>query len=258
MRWAMGGTCQKLSPSRTMVTEIMHHARGMPMITIERPLHLPGLTELRRERGVSWPALFMKAFALTALRHPVLRRAYVRWPWPHLYEHPFSTCGFMVERDLEGEPCVVAARVRWPERCSLAELEATVRHLKTAPVEEINFFRQFLRLGRLPWLVRRFMMWHSIALRGAWRARRFGTFVLSSVGQHGAELTLVQNFLAYYLSFGPVSADGHVVARLFVDHRVTDAGEAARCLVDLERVIREDLCRELEGLARIDTSSRAA
>lgn len=237
-----------LSASRTMVTEIMHHARGMPLIIVERACELGDLGDLRRSRGVSWPVLFMKAFGLTALAHPILRRAYVRFPWPHLYEHPHSTCGFMVERELDGEPCVVAARIRWPERLPLAEIESAVRQFKTAPVEEVNFFRQFLRLGRLPWLVRRFMMWHSIALRGAWRARRFGTFVLSSVGQYGAELTLVQNFLSYYLAFGPVADDGRVVVRLFLDHRVTDASAASRCLVELERVLRNNLRNELDEM----------
>src|SRR5688572_16438921 len=90
-----------LSPSRTMVAEIMHHSRGMPLIVVERPLDLGGTAALRASRGIGWQALFMKAFGLTAQRHPVLRRSFVRFPWPHLYEHPFSTCGFMVERELD-------------------------------------------------------------------------------------------------------------------------------------------------------------
>jgi len=53
----------------------------------------------------------------------VLRQAYLRWPWPHLYQHPYSVAMLAVNRaDTAGE------RLYWgrfiqPETLSLLELQ---------------------------------------------------------------------------------------------------------------------------------------
>ena len=35
----------------------------------------------------SWCAIFTKAYAVVAARYPELRRAYLKFPFPRLYEH---------------------------------------------------------------------------------------------------------------------------------------------------------------------------
>jgi hypothetical protein len=240
-----------LTPARRLIAELMHQSRNMPQISVARRLELGDLPALRKSRGIGWPVVFMKAFGLVAQKHRILRQSYVKFPWPHIYEHPFTTCALMVERDIDGETCVLGSRFRWPERVSLRDLDAEVRRVKTAPVESVNHFREFLRFGRLPAILRRLGFWSMIAFSGKARAKKFGTFVLSTLGPQGTELESAPNFLSYYFTFGPIDEAGGVTARLMADHRVADAMPAARCLVELERVLTVELRTELESLEPI-------
>ena len=61
---------------------------------------------------------------------PELRRAYLGWPWPHLYEHPSNIASVAVARDYWGEPAVLFAHFRSPERQTLADLEARLVPLR--------------------------------------------------------------------------------------------------------------------------------
>ena len=245
------GTWISLTPARRMIVEIMHHSRNTPQISVARRLDLGDLAALRKSRGIGWPVLFMKAFGLVAQKHRVLRQSYVKFPWAHIYEHPFVTCALMVEREIDGETCVLGSRIRWPERVPLRDLDAEVRRVKTAPVESVNHFREYLRIGRAPAFLRRFAFWSTNAFGGATRARRFGTFVMSTLGTQQAELESAPNFLSYYLTFGAIDEAGGVTVRIMADHRVADAMPVARCLTELERVLTVDLRAELESLEPI-------
>src|SRR5262249_53516063 len=135
----------------------------------------------------SWTAVFLKAYGLVSQRHPELRRALIPWPYPHLYEHPCSEGVVPVGRAWQGETVVLGAKFHAPERTTLAALDDHLRRYREAPVESIAYFRQILRVGRLPALLRRFTLWHSLYLSGFKRARRLGTFTLSSLGNFGVE-----------------------------------------------------------------------
>jgi hypothetical protein len=209
------------------------------------------LAALRRKLSdpPSWTALFLRAFGLTAKRFPELRRAYIRWPFAHLYEHPYSIGAVIVERDLGGETALLAAKVRAPEANPLERIQRHLRRFKEAPVHNVSHFRQLLRLARLPWLLRRFFFWQSLAWSGSRRAKRFGTFMVSSYGNLGAEQIHPLTPLTTLLTFGPISATGGVVAKVVYDHRVMDGRTVARALGELERILQEDLPQEVEQAA---------
>src|SRR5258705_11805978 len=63
------------SPARAVVLELLHHARKAPSLPVAKSMNLAALVELRKDARVSWMALFLKAYSLTALEHPELRRA---------------------------------------------------------------------------------------------------------------------------------------------------------------------------------------
>jgi hypothetical protein len=241
-----------LSPARKMVGELMYHARKVPTIPLSRGLNVAALADARRQSTSppSWMAIFVRAYGLLSVRHAVLRRAFIRWPIPHLYEHPVSECAVTVERKWHGEAVTLGAKIRQPETMPVEVISEHLRRYREAPVESISAFRQILRLGRLPWPIRRFVFWTTLNLSGATRAKRFGTFMVSSLGMLGVHQEHPIAPFTTHFSFGPIAADGAVTARIVYDHRVTDGRTIGRCLVDLQSVLDNELLSELRGPAR--------
>src|SRR5690242_13374232 len=92
------GRTLRLSVPRRIMCDLLAHAKTIPTVPVQKQMNLAGLVAARgrlSERP-GWCAIFTKAYALTALRFPELRRAYMAYPWPHLYEHPFSIASIAV------------------------------------------------------------------------------------------------------------------------------------------------------------------
>ncbi len=235
-----------LSPARRIVAELLHHAKYVPSLPLARDCRIDALVEARRARtAVSWTSLFMKAYGLVSQHHPVLRRAYIPYPYARFYEHPHSTCTVLIEREWQGEPVVLGAKVVAPETTPLALLNEHLRRFREDDVLSVSPFRQVLRMGRQPWLLRRFAFWSSLYFSGYKRAKRFGTFMMSSLGAQGVEQMHPLTPLTTYLTFGPIQADGRVTIKVIYDHRVIDGRHAARVLIDLEHILNTTLTEEL-------------
>src|SRR5262249_3780479 len=127
----------------------------------------------------------------------------------------------------------------------LGDIDLALHQLRTAPVEEVSSFRQLLRLGRLPWFVRRFVFWNALCLSGFKRAKHFGTFMMSSLGNLGVEQHHPLTPLTTYFTYGPIGDDGDVTAKIVYDHRVMDGRCVARCLQELEDVLQGEILMEL-------------
>jgi hypothetical protein len=240
------GRCLPLSPARKMVLEILHHGRKVPSLPLSKRMRVRELAEARQAGAhVSWTAIFMKAYGLVAQRRPELRRAFIPYPWARLYEHPVSCCGLVLEREQDGEPIVVGGKLRAPETRPLTEIDDHLRLLRSAPLHEISDFRQWLRLGRFPGFVRRFLFWRTLYFSGVKRAKRFGTFAISSLGSHGVEQHHPISPLTTYLTFGPISPAGEVEVKIIYDHRVMDGRSVARCLCELEETLNTRIAEEL-------------
>lgn len=238
-----------LSPARQMVLEILHHGRQVPALPLSKLMRVGKLSDVR-EAGAfaSWIAIFMKGYGLVAQRHPELRRAYIPFPWPHLYEHPVSECALLLERDYDGEDIVLGAKLRAPEKQTLTDLDHAMSRYRNAPVNEIGDFRQWLRIGRLPRFLRRFTFWHTLYLSGYKRGKRLGTFAISSLGNLGVEQHHPVSPLTTYLTFGPISAQGEVNVKIIYDHRVMDGRCVARCLNALEEMLNTRILDELKTM----------
>ncbi|MGL5097428.1 MAG: hypothetical protein ACRDD1_17710, partial [Planctomycetia bacterium] len=202
--------------------------------------------------------LFTKAYALTAAERPELRRAYLSFPWPYLYEHSASVASIAVERDYEGESAVFFGRIRQPEAVPLAELEGHLRRLKEAPVADVNVFRRTLKLARFPRFLRRLAFWYGLNGDPSRRAMRVGTFGVSVLTAFGCQTVHLLSPLTTTLYYGVVEADGGVTVRLHFDHRVIDGAPAARALQHLETVMNGAVVDELRELATARTAAKAA
>jgi hypothetical protein len=236
-----------LSLARRLVTDAMRACRGIPNVTGERCLDLAELVAARRalQPRPAWAVLFVKAFALVAADIPALRRSYISFPWPHLYEHPTSVGSVLVEREFQGEEMVFSVPLVSPHTRSLADLDADLRRCQTEPIESIANFRSALRLARLPWPLRRLGLWLGLHASGRLRERFFGTFTLSSNGSHGAGGVTMITAMTAALLYGLIDERGRLNMRLTFDHRVFDGGTAARALLALENVLRGPILKEL-------------
>jgi pyruvate/2-oxoglutarate dehydrogenase complex dihydrolipoamide acyltransferase (E2) component len=236
-----------LSPARKMVLEIMHHAQKVPTLAHAKELNISPVVLARNaiDQAPSWMSIIIRAYGLLSKQHPELRQTLMRWPYTHLYEHPHSECAVLVEREVQGEMAVLVGKIRAPEDNTIAVINGHLRRFKEAPVLEIRNFQQMLRIGRMPGFLRRFVFWHTLYLSGQRRAKRFGTFAISSLGNMGVEQLTVLTPLTTYLTFGPVSANGAVRANIIYDHRVMDGRTVARCLVDLEKIMQKEILGEL-------------
>jgi hypothetical protein len=236
-----------LSPQRRFVSDLLKYAQRIPSVPSQRRMHLADVIDARRRSGqrLSWCAIFLKAYSVVSARRPELRRSYLPWPWPHLYEHPINVASFSVERMYRGEQGVFFAQVNRPERLSLVRLDALVRYHKSAPVENVPSFSHAMLLSRLPGPLRHLVWQLGLYSDGACRAHFFGTFGISVVASLGAAGLHLLSPLTTTINYGVFEADGSLDVRLVYDHRVLDGAPVARALAELEDVLHGEIREEL-------------
>jgi hypothetical protein len=235
-----------VSPYRRLVADMMQFAVAVPCATVERRMGLSALVAARRACAPppSWSALFVKAYALVAARTPALRTSYLKFPWPLLYEHPYSVATISVEREVAGERIVLQAHIPHPETLPLSDLDATVRDWQVRPVEAIPSYRTAVWLSLVPWPLRQALWWGALNVFGSIRSYHFGTFSTTSVGAEGAGVLHVPTPLTSTLHYGTFGAEGDLAVRLTFDHRVLDGAAAARALADLEGALLGEVLQE--------------
>src|SRR5436309_13711052 len=106
-----------LSVPRRIVCDLLHCARKVPTVPVQRRMNIAALVAARKQSlpRPSWCALFTKAYAMVTAERPELRRAYLSFPWAHLYEHPVSVASIAIERRVGDEDAVLFVQVRNPE-----------------------------------------------------------------------------------------------------------------------------------------------
>lgn len=254
----MRGRHLALTPSRRLVCDLMWLSMGIPRVTVQRRMNLAALREARKAAGEagrapSWTAVFTLAYARLAQEYPDLRRAFLRWPRPHLYEYPASIASIAFEREIGGERAVLLGRIKAPETRSLAEIDAMIRHYRETPVADIPEFARALRVARLPGFLRRMMM--GLAYQsGRQRANYFGTFQFSVYSGLGAESFNPLTPLNTLLNYGPLAPDGGVDVRILYDHRVMDGATVARALAHFETILNVELPGEIDKAAPAGSS----
>ena len=234
-------------------------ASAVPTVPVQRRMHLGSVQDARAAvtHRPGWPAIFLKAYAQVAAKMPALRQAYVRLPWPQLYEYPASVASLAVERDYLDEPAVFFGRISDPARLPLTEIDKRIREFATEPVEQIKPFRKLLSLAKWPQPMRRFAIWLGLNLPRT-RAGQFGTFGLSVYSSLGAESLHPLSPLTTTLNYGVIDESGAVDVRIVYDHRVFDGATVARALRELEAQLTGEILAELRRLAAAEPRLRVA
>jgi len=235
---------------------MLHFAAQIPTVPVQRRMRLAEVVAGRRRvpDRPCWPAVFLKAYSGVAADLPVLRRAYLGLPWPHLREYPTTVASIAVERDYDNEPCVFFGRISDPWRLPLRDVHARVRQFAEAPLDSVRPFRKMLSFARWPRPVRRALLWLGLNLPRT-RPGQFGTFGLSVYSSLGAESLHPLSPLTTTLNYGVIEPDGTVCVRLIYDHRVLDGATAARALCKLEDVLNGPILNELDEMTRVSQAA---
>jgi hypothetical protein len=252
----MRGKMIRLSIPRRMVGDLLYFAGGIPTVPVQKRMSLGPLAAARtasHERP-RWTILFTKAYALMAREFPEFRRAYVKLPWPHLYEYPASNATVIIERDYHGEPGLFSISIKEPARQSLRDIGRQLEHASTAPVEDIKDFRRTIQFTRLPRPLRRAFWWLCLNI-GRQRGNYFGTFGVSVYSALQAESLHPLSPLTTLLNYGVMSDDGVLDVRVIYDHRVMDGATVARALARLEEILNSAIKDEVAEMA--DTPAKA-
>jgi hypothetical protein len=252
----MRGKMVRLSVPRRMVGDLLYFAGGIPTVPVQKRMALGTLAAARaacRERP-RWTTLFTKAYALMAREFPEFRRAYVKLPWPHLYEYPASNATVIIERDYHGEPGLFSISIKEPARQSLRDIGRQLEHASAAPVEEIKDFRRAIHFTRLPRPLRRAFWWLCLNI-GRQRGNYFGTFGISVYSALQAESLHPLSPLTTLLNYGVMSDEGVLDVRIIYDHRVMDGATVARALARLEEILNSAIKEEVAEMA--DRSGKA-
>jgi hypothetical protein len=234
-----------------LVGDVAYFARHMPTFAVDRLVSLGELAEFRGDATphISWTVLFLKAYSLVAADCRPLRQAYLRWPWPHLVEHPSSVATVAINRRDEDrdEDRLCWGRFIEPERRSLVELQQELDRYQREPLEEV--FRRQVQHSKLPLPLRRLIWWINLNLVVKKRAKRLGTFSMSTLAGLGAWNRSHPSILTTSLTYGPLGERGRMLVTLICDHRVLDGALAARALAQLEAALCGPIARELAALS---------
>jgi len=240
-----------------LTIDVLHYHRQVPTCAHDRVVDLsrPAAARNALARRVSWSMLFIKAFGMVAAKYPVLRQTYMRWPWPHVYQHPDSVAMVATHREIDGEPWLFWSRFTRPEARSLVELQCALEDYTREPIERM-FLRQW-QLSALPTPVRRVLWWWTLNVSGIKRAKRVGTFFLTTIAGKGAEIPHPPAFLTANMSYGPLDEHGRCRVTIAYDHRLMDGSLVGDCLAELEAALNGPLTNELEDLARAEQQTTA-
>jgi hypothetical protein len=228
-----------------MVIDYMWAASDMAVVDTARRLSIPKLVAARQQLAdrPAWTVIFAKAFALVAVEIPELRRAYLKWPWPHFHEYAESTITIIVGHEIEGDGALLPVRIRAPDAFAIMDINATLRRDSADPLGS-RFIRGLVTISRYPAFIRRPIWWLCINVPRL-RRHTFGTSGVSSVASMQASLGASRSPAPFLLKYGPFDPDGSLEARLAYDHRVIDGALAARALARLEEILNSALLAEM-------------
>jgi len=257
---AIGGVNRELSLPRRWISDLMAATHHIPTVAGEGRMRVGAVDAARRavKNGPTWMALFLKAYAIVAQRRPELRRVYIPWPRPHLFEAEHNFASISVARDYGGEPAVFFGQVRRPETKSLAEIAKELQFLRSEPIERVRPYARLLKYARYPLPIRRLAWWTAMRFSGRHFVKSFGTFSVSVFGGTRARILSFRAPTPVNLSFGAVDKDGTTPVVVSVDHRVIDGMAAVRALHDVEGVMNRDILAELRAMAEMQQPAAAA
>lgn len=183
---------------------------SIPCVLAQRRLALRTLVEARSARleRLPWSAIFTKAYALLAEETTELRRVYLQFPFPRLYEYPRSIAVVAIERTYRGESIVYPLMIRKPQTLGLGAIGRAITEAKAVDLDTQKDFRLAMRFAGLPGPLRRGLLWMGLN-SGRHRAKIFGTYGVTVVASQQAEFLHLISPVPNVLNYGPFCRGRH-------------------------------------------------
>jgi hypothetical protein len=244
--------------SRRLTSDLLWFNHAVPQCGHNRICDFHALAEARSDvvPRISWVSLFVRAYALVAAQYPQLRQTWYRWPLAHLYQHSSSVATITIHRDWRGEPWLFWGMIERPEDLSLREIQERLNEFRDGPPGAV--FRQQTKLAQFPIVLRRMIWWWNLNVATAGRAKRLGTFFLSTLAGRGTEIQVPPSIHTGCLTFGPLNEAGKCRVTIAYDHRIMDGAMIADILRSLESVLNDQILAELQQIQQKPNGEQAA
>ena len=228
---------------------MLHFARRVPLVAAERTLRVRAIADARKAAShpPSWHSLVVKGLGLVSAKVPELRRSYLPYPWPRLYEAPYSVANVVFDREYAGEPATFMCPMPHPERLTLAQIADKVTRWKADPIEAHGVLRRLVRNAKPPRPVRRLLWAAGLYWNGLMRSRMFGTFGVNTVAGLRIRPLVFQSAITSVWYYGSVGTRGEMAVQMAFDHRVFDGVACGRAFSALEAVFNDELLAEVRA-----------
>lgn len=199
---------------------------------------------------VTITSIILKAIAVAQLKHPVSRSTILPFGRTAILDEVVA--GFTAEKYIEGEPVVYFGAIKEPHVKTIGQIARELKEYVEQDVTQIPQLEVEHRFAKMPWLIRRFILWLGANFPKV-RLRYMGaTFGLSSLGKYSIRMIIPPCVCTSTFGIGsvekrPVVRGGEVVVRpmlsitLNFDHRLIDGAPAARFLNDVRLLLEGGL-----------------
>jgi pyruvate/2-oxoglutarate dehydrogenase complex dihydrolipoamide acyltransferase (E2) component len=206
---------------------------------------------------VTATAFLLKAIAIAQRSHPDTRTAML--PFGRTVVFNDIVAGFTVERFIGSQPTLFFGAIEEPDTKSIADISEELRSHADGDVEKVWHMKLQSKFTKMPWFIRRLILWVGLQ-SPAIRLKCLGaTFGLSSLGKFGMKAMIppcvsTSTFGVGAIEKRPVVRDGKIEVRkmmtltLNFDHRIIDGAPAARFLNDVQhllwKVVWKNTCKK--------------
>jgi pyruvate/2-oxoglutarate dehydrogenase complex dihydrolipoamide acyltransferase (E2) component len=235
-------------------------ARDMVATYLFGDIEMTYVENLRKELGKrgqkpTITAVVLKAIAIAQEKHPCSRTMVLPFGRTAVLEE--ITAGFTCEKEVNGEPIVFFGVIKEPNKKTIQQIAAELRDYATAEIHEIPQLDKESKFSRMPWLLRRIILWLGINVPAVRLFCQPATFGMSSLGKYGIQSLIPPCVSSSVFGVGsveerPVVRDGQIVARpmltlsLNFDHRVIDGAPAALFFKDIRDLLEGGLAAYIE------------
>ena len=247
------GRCHPIPRHRRLILDVCRASLSVPSFPVDRVMQLGVVVKARQkipERcafRISWVTIFLRSYALVCKEIPELRSLYFCMPWERTYEHPNTVASISIHRlDDEGIERLIWARLSNCESRSLLDIQRQMDDAIEKPLWDV--FRDGLRIERLPSWIRRLSWWLGMNWKPRQRAKKAGTFSISTLAGEDASNYGHPLVVTSSLSYTKCNADGECTVTMISDHRVLDGVLAARALKRLESIMTTIVVDELNAI----------